>query len=40
MDKETYKKYIVEMVEKIDNLSYLQRIYAYVHKFFIRRTGE
>lgn len=40
MNKETYKKYIMEMVEKIDDLSYLQRIYAYVHKFFIRRTGE
>lgn len=40
MDKETYKKYIFEMIEKIDNISHLQRIYMYVHKLFIRRTGE
>lgn len=40
MEKNTYKKHIIEMIEKIDDLSYLKRIYAYVHKFFIRRTGE
>lgn len=40
MDKATYKKHIIEMVEKIDDISYLERIYAFVHRFFIRRTGE
>lgn len=40
MDKNTYKKRIIEMIGKIDDLTYLERIYAYVHKFFIRRTGE
>lgn len=40
VNKDTYKKYIIEMVDKIDDISYLKRIYAYVHKFFIRRTGE
>lgn len=40
MEKDTYKKRIIEMVNKIDDISNLERIYAYVHKFFIRRTGE
>lgn len=40
MDNEKYKKYIIEMVQKIDDLKYLERIYNYVHRFFIRRTGE
>lgn len=40
MDKATYKKHIIEMVEKIDDILYLERIYAFVHRFFIRRTGE
>jgi hypothetical protein len=40
MDKETYKKFIIEMVNKIENLSHLKRIYDYVHKFFIWRTGD
>lgn len=35
-----YKKYIIEMVKQIDDISYLKRIYDYVHKFFIRRTGK
>ncbi len=40
MNKATYKKRIIEMVEKIDDISHLERIYAFVHRFFIRRTGE
>lgn len=40
MDSEKYKKYIIEMVLKIEDSKYLERIYNYVHKLFIRRTGE
>lgn len=40
MNNEKYKSYIIEMVKKIDNTKYLERIYNYVHKFFIKRTGE
>lgn len=40
MDGEKYKKYIIEMVQKIDDVIFLKRIYDYVHKYFIRRTGE
>lgn len=40
MSNEKYKKYIIEMVQKIDNNRYLERIYNYVHRFFIKRTGE
>ena len=40
MSNEKYKKYIIEMVQKIDNNKHLERIFNYVHKLFIRRTGE
>lgn len=40
MDKLQYKEYIIRMIEQIDDIDYLKRIYNYVHKFFIRRTGE
>ena len=40
MDNEKYKEYIIDMVISIDNNKFLERIYNYVHKFFIRRTGE
>lgn len=40
MKKEEYKKYIIEMVQKIENVEHLERIFNYVHRFFIRRTGE
>ena len=40
MSGEEYKRYIIEMVQKIDDSKYLERIYNYVHKFFIRRTGK
>lgn len=40
MDKTDYKKYIIKMIEKIDDTSHLKKIYEYVHRFFIRRTGD
>lgn len=40
MDNEKYIKYIIEMVQKIDNNKYLERIYNYVHRYFIKKTGE
>ena len=40
MKKEEYKQLIIEMIQKIDNLNHLRRIFNYVHRFFIRRTGE
>ena len=40
MDNEKYIKYIIEMVQKIDNNKHLERIYNYVHRYFIKRTGE
>lgn len=36
MNNEKYKQYIIEMIQKIDNNKYLQRIYNYVHRFFIK----
>lgn len=36
MNKEKYKKYIIEMVQKINNVKYLERIYNYIHKFYIK----
>ena len=40
MNQEKYKQYIIEMVQKIDNIKDLERIFQYVHNFFIKRTGE
>ena len=40
MNNDKYKMYIIEMLQKIDNNKHLERIYNYVHKYFIRRTGE
>lgn len=40
MENEEYKCYIIEMVKKIDNNYFLKRIFNYVHKYFIKRTGE
>lgn len=40
MKNEKYKKYIIEMILKIDDNRHLERIYNYVHKLFIKRTGE
>ena len=40
MNSEELKKYIIEMVQKIDDTESLKRIFNYVHKFFIRKTGK
>lgn len=39
MNKTKYKEYIIRMLDQIDDIDHLKRIYNYVHKFFIRRTG-
>ena len=36
MDNEKYKRYIIEMLQKIENSKYLERIYNYVHRFFVK----
>lgn len=40
MKKDEYKQCIIEMVQKIENIEHLKRIFDYVHRLFIRRTGE
>lgn len=40
MGNEEYKKYIIEMIQNINDNKHLERIFNYVHKLFIRRTGE
>lgn len=40
MSNEEYKEYIIEMIQKINNPEHLKRIFNYVHKFFVRRTGR
>lgn len=40
MEDEKRKQYIIEMVQKIDDSKHLERIYNYVHKLFIKRTGK
>jgi len=37
MSNEKYKKYIVEMLEHIEDNGALNRIYEVIHRFFIRR---
>ena len=37
MSKEKYKKYIIEMLDKIESESALERIYSVAHRYFIRR---
>ena len=39
MSNEEYKRYVIEMIQKIDDSEYLKRIFNYVHRFFIRKTG-
>lgn len=36
MDKQEYKQYIIEAVNKIDNTEYLNRILNYVMKYFAK----
>ena len=33
-EKEWYKKKIVEMIEKIDNVEYIESIYSFIKVFF------
>lgn len=40
MNNEEFKKYIIEMVQKINDSKSLKRIFNYVHRFFIRKTDE
>lgn len=40
MTVEQYKKYIIEMLDKIDMEKDLSRIYAIVHRKFIKRSLE
>lgn len=40
MSNEEYKKYIVEMLDKINNNEHLKRIFNYVHKFYIKIAGK
>lgn len=40
MDREEYKQYIINMVQKIDDIKALNRILNYVQKYFVKRTGK
>lgn len=40
MSSEEYKQSIIDMLEKIDSNEHLKRIFNYVHKYFIKRTGK
>lgn len=35
MNNEEYKKYIMEMLAKIDDNQHLKRIFNYTHKYFL-----
>lgn len=37
MDDEKRKRYIIEMIQEINNSKYLERIFNYVHRFFIKK---
>lgn len=34
MSKEKYKKYILEMIDRIEDEKAIERIYNYIHRFF------
>lgn len=36
MTEQEYKKYIIEMVNRIDDVKFLNRILNYVQKYFVR----
>ena len=40
MSNKEYKRYIIEMLDMIDDNEHLKRIVNYVHKFFIRKAGK
>lgn len=37
MNDEKRKRYIIEMIQEINNSKYLERIFNYVHRFFIKK---
>ena len=40
MNNEEYKKYIMEMLTKIDDNQHLKRIFNYTHKYFLESYGD
>lgn len=40
MTKKERKELISRMLEQIDDDHFLKKIFDYVHKYFIRRTGK
>ena len=40
MSNKEYKKYIIEMLDKIDDNEHLKRIFNYVHKYLIKKAGK
>ena len=36
MSKEEYKQYIIDAVQKIDDIKYLYRIFNYVMKYLVK----
>ena len=40
MEKDEYKKYIIDMIQEIDNIEYLNRILNLVQKYFVRKTEK
>lgn len=40
MIKEDYKKLIDRMMKEINDKEDIKRIFNYIHKIFIRRTGK
>lgn len=40
MEKEEYKKYIIDMIQEIDNIEHLNRILNLVQKYFVRKTEK
>ena len=37
MNDEKRKRYIIEMIQEINNSKYLERIFNYVDRFFIKK---
>lgn len=40
MSNEKYRKYIVDMLDHIEDNKVLERIYTFVHRFFIKRKVQ
>lgn len=37
MNDEKRKRYIIEMIQEINNSKYLEWIFIYVHRFFVKK---